>query len=183
MSQELIAAYLGSAATGELSPGERDEIVNRILERNIQPVVVSRTYTEANLVTVPSGDLVAYAGELTEALAQSTKVEQHELTLFGRAVGQTNARGTPELEAAATVYREIENALARMRVPSIVAKEHLAVLQSVTQMSHVVYLMGTWNGEPTLGLSYINAFLEAERDVQVSLYDIYRRMSTLVQQS
>lgn len=179
--RELMASYFESTTDGNLTVEERDAAVAEVLQRNIQAVVAPTMYTLADVSVDPSGSIQTYAGQFTEALARSTQIKEYELTSFARTVGQGNARGTVSLQDAAAIYKGIEKELASMSVPGAVAQEHLAVLKSITQIAYVTSLLGSWSGEPTQALSFIDAFVRAERDVQLTLYNAYRKMSSVVE--
>jgi hypothetical protein len=182
MARELLESYVRLKESGQYTPSETQTAVQNIITRHA-PTLTPPTYEAGALRTDPENDIVVYAGELTRILTQSTKIKEYELKTFARSIGELNTKGSPTLTNASTIYRTIETELAGMRVPSAVVNEHLAVLNSGAALGYTTSLMAGWNGDPIFALAYIDQFVEAERDVQLSISALYRKLGVIAQKS
>ncbi len=175
--REMFAGYIEAKSDGKLTAAEQDKLIQGILERNVKPVSPSANYTLGSLRTSDTASIEQYTVTLLTTLRESEKVQEYEITTFSRTVGQNNFNGTPELQAAGSLYKEIENSLAKMQVPTTLAAEHLELLRGVSFLAESTRLMGTWSGDPILALAYLDAFNRAERQVQVATSNLFFKIS------
>lgn len=183
MGRELLAAYLAAKQDGVLTEAEKRDAVASVLSRNAPSVIKGPTYSEADLVLRPDGDIVAYAGTLTEILSRSTAIREYELKTFSKSVGERDRDGSPVLQRATAVYEGIARDLKLLPVPAVVLDEHLALVNHTVALAHATKLMAEWSGDPTLALAYIDAFLRAERDLRLSINMLYRTLAQVAQQT
>lgn len=182
MAQELLFTYVSLKRDGTLTPAKLQSAVEEIVARHA-PTLDTRTYTADALLIDQGTDIIPYTGALTEALARSTAIKEYELKTFARSIGEKNTAGSLPLANAAALYRGIEGDLSTMRVPKSVVTEHLAVLNATAMLAYTTGLMAEWNGDPVFALAYIDQFVETERDVQLSISALYRKLGQIAQQS
>jgi hypothetical protein len=181
MARELLASYLSYKQDGVLTASEKQAAVDAIIARNIKTIVPSKLYTDTDLTPSQTNDIIAYSGTLTEILARSTEIKEYELRTFSKSIGANDINGSPTLEKAATVYAGIEQSLQKLPVPNTVRTEHLALLNRTAELQHATELMATWTGDPTQALAYMDAFVKAERDVQLTMSALYRKLAQIAQ--
>lgn len=157
----------------------KEEVINSIVKNAVPQIPEAPTLTLADLNVNNATNLDTYAMLFSFILDRSTAVREYEGATFARAVRERNYDGSPELIEAATVYRDIRNALTRIEVPSELAKEHLAVVNDVGSLAQIVAQMGTWSGDPVAGLAYMGAFESAQRKIMQSLSTLTSKLSGL----
>lgn len=181
VGKELFAGYIESRRDGQFTASEQQTLIEDLIQRNIRPIAAPVSYTLGALKTSATTPIDKYAGSLITTLRKSQEIQEYELITFSRSLGRKNHSGTPELKAAATNYKTIEQTIFRMSVPSSVAPEHLALLKGVSFLAESVRLMGEWNGDPILALAYVDAFNRAERAVQVATSNLFLKMGKVKQ--
>ena len=147
--------------------------------QNIKLPDLKENISYSTLIISETEPLALYTRILYEILRESTAVREYELSTFKRAVQTQNYYGSPELNDAATKYREIEAALLAMQVPASVASEHLDLVNAVGTLANTVSAMASWGGDPFAGLAYTNAFLTAENMVDTALNALAVKIDTL----
>lgn len=182
IAKEVLVNYIRLKNEGKATPDEMQLQVKNIIQRHV-PTFELPTITVEQLTIDQGNDIVSYAGVLTGALSKSSTIKEHELKTFARSIGEKNAGGSPVLARDASIYRGIVSELKVMSVPQNVSKEHLAVLNSSNMLAHMTDLMATWDGDPLTALAYIDQFVETERDVQLSISALYRKLGVLAQKS
>lgn len=173
VSRELFVTYLQLKKDGKLGTKAEDDALKDIITRNVPVITPSDTYTLGSLKVSQSATLDTYADALGDAMQKATSVREYELATFARTVGRKNYKGTPELAAAAGIYRSVEKDLLAAPVPESIAGPHLVLVQSVAFLAKTTELMGGWSGDPIEALGYVDAFVKAERNVQVSLNSLF----------
>jgi hypothetical protein len=161
------------------SDDEKKAILDAIVAKAVPKQEFASVLTLANLNISNAASADTYAMLLALILSQSSTVREYEMATFLRAVRDMNHDGSPELQEDATIYRQIRDALVAMAVPTAVAREHLAVVNDVGALAQVVAQMGEWNGDPTVGIVYVNAFERAQSAVVQSLSALTAKLSTL----
>ncbi len=179
ISREVLAAYLTLKADGSMSDTEKNEAISEIIARNITPINTRSPYLSSSLKISDTADVGDYAGALTRLLSRSTLVKEYELTTFSRTIGQKNYSGTPALASAAEVYKGIEKDLQTMTVPRVVSQEHLALLNAVTALANATKLLSTWSGDPLMGLTYADAFVQADNETASALTALYEKLGEI----
>lgn len=177
VGRELFAGYLEAKADGKLTAAEQQQLIEDILARNVEPVKPPVAYTLNSIKTSATLPYDQYTSDLVLTLRKSEEVQEYELTTFSRTFGKKNYNGTPELKAAASNYKSIEESLAGMTVPTAVGPEHVALLQAVSFLAESVRLMGNWSGDPILALAYVDAFNRSERAVTVATSNLFLKIS------
>ncbi len=179
VSREVLAAYLSLKADGTLSEAEKNEAISEIIARNITPINIRSPYLASSLKISDTADIGVYAGALTRSLSRSAMVKEYELTTFSKTIGQKNYAGTPALASAAEIYKGIEKDLQAMTVPRVVSQEHLALLNAVASLSNATKLLSTWSGDPLMGLSYADAFVQADNETASALTALYDKLGEI----
>jgi hypothetical protein len=124
-----------------------------------------------------------YAEIAYRILATATAARQNELSLFREAVISQNYYGTPALKDIAAQYKAIEGALIAMEVPTKFAAKHLAMVNAIGTLANVVSAMGSWGGDAFAGLAYMNAFSDAQVQVQTTIGALFDTISASAPQS
>ena len=149
-------------ANTERSADEREQALSRLIAEYIPAVSPEATVSLSDLSITSDAALDVYAELTLLILRESGRVREYELVSFSRAVREQNDAGIPELKETAAIYKRIKQALVLVEVPPSVAREHLAVVNSVGSLATTVSLMGRWTGDPITGLSYLDSFITAE---------------------
>ncbi len=173
---QAIAQSFASAQTGT-SAGKGMSL--EAITKNAPVPDLTERITIDRLNVKEGANVSAYVDVLGAILKTSTKVREYELALFKHTVYAENYYGTPELKLAAAKYREIEAALLAMPTPPAVAEEHLEFVNAVGTLANVVSAMGAWGGDPFAGITYMNAFITAESNVQTKLGKLYTAISNI----
>jgi hypothetical protein len=159
--------------------GTKKAILNDIVKSALPKKEPAHAFTLNELSVSTSTDVGTYRIFLALVLQQSSEVRENELATFSRAIRNKNNSGSPELIEDATIYQRIQSQLVAIAVPSSVAREHLAVVNSLGVLAEIVALMGVWNGDAALGLVYIGEFKDAEATMEDSVYALAEKINNL----
>jgi len=160
----------------ESTPSERSQALSALIEKNVVKPTVNAPVGFSELTIRQDAALDVYAQLVVLILRQSSNVREYELVSFSRAIRQQNYSGTPELKEAAAIYARIRNALIAVEVPTSVATEHLAVVNSLGSLANIVNAMSKWNGDPITGLTYLDSFIAAENSLAQSVNSLLNKL-------
>jgi hypothetical protein len=176
---ELSEKYGTTFKEGSLTADDQAKVISQIIDGSVPKLALEEEVFLSDLSIRNEAVLDVY-GQLTLIiLREASKVREYELVSFSRAIRNKNYTGVPELKEAATIYKKIKNALVLVEVPPSLAREHLAVVNSVGSLANIVSLMGRWNGDPITGLSYLDAFLAAEDSLARNVDALFSRIKNL----
>lgn len=170
---ELASRYEDVFGNETISPGERSQALTDLIQKNIAKPDIASAVTLKDLTVQNDAALDVYAELTLLILRQSSNVREYELVSFSRAMRQKNYSGIPELKEASVIYTRIQNALVIVPVPPTLAREHLAVVNSIGSLANIVNAMGRWNGDPLVGLTYLDSFISAENAVAASVETLF----------
>ncbi len=175
MAREVVSGYYETRNNndGAFTAADRAELIKEVVARNTVVIAPTRTYTIANIQTDPNLKTTNYAALVIKTLKSADSVNEFEIDTFSRTVGANNVHGTPKLVGAAATYLSIERSLAEMKVPPALAQDHLELLQGVALLAESTKLMGRWGGDPVLALAYLDAFIRADRAVEVATSKLF----------
>ncbi len=175
LAENVVAAY----GIGFQTEAERSAAVTDIAKTVTLPDLTEKLIA-ADLNISNKVSLKLYAAILYEILRESVSLTEYELSSFRRIVTESNYYGSPELQKAATAYKEIQAALVAMQIPPSVANEHLQLVNDVGTLANTVSAMAAWGGDPLAGMAYAGVFLEAEARVEESMTVLFQKVATLL---
>lgn len=170
---ELSSKFDEIFANESVSESEKEEALSEVLKSTVKKPETSPTHSLQELSIRNDVAVAVYRELLILVLRESSKVREYELVVFSRAVKEGKYAGVPELKESATLYRKIENALIATPVPPSLAREHLDVVNGVGALANIVGAMGRWSGDPILGLTYLDGFIEAENSLAARIETLF----------
>ncbi len=180
---DALASGLGEQYETLLNPAvpeeEKEEILKNIVAKAAPAMEQPKTYALTDLSLSTTTDMEEYALLLSLVVRQATEVREYEMATFARAVAERNHSGSPELIEASTIYTRIRDTLLMMSVPEKVAPEHIAFVNSLGALAQIVSVMGTWNGDPSLGVVYVNTFQGAQYEMGRTLVNLIDKVEQL----
>lgn len=175
-ARELYAGYAAALQDGTLSSSEISSVVSSVLERNTESKTDARIYTLGDFTHGNSVSTDTYRTELLATLKGMGVIREYELTTFGKIVETGDGAGISKLENAAAVYRSTVDALLKLRVPDSAATQHLAALNSLSELAAATDGLTKWNGDPLDAMVRVDAFASAENNFADDISALYSRI-------
>lgn len=183
LARELFTSYADAKKDGTFSTQEVNVAFADILARRLQESEPARAYTLADLSFAPEISVSEYERALSATLRKTTAVREYELNVFARAVTDANSLELEKLTASALVYEAVRDELLALAVPEKVAEEHLATINSLSELARSAMSLGAWGGDPFDALALVNTFSDAENGFSDELNSLYALVRAIKEQS
>ena len=182
LARELFVGYASGKRDGSLTQGETDLAISEAIANRLKESGQT-TYSLSNLTIEKDVSVLSYEKQLLNKLNESIAVREYELAVFARLINANIPSEFEKLEAASLVYKSIRDSLVKMEVPESVAHEHLALVNSVSNLSESVSALSRWNGDPLDALVLVDGFVNAENDINNSVHNLFALTEVLKKQS
>ncbi len=175
MSLQFMEGILGSriyAPFGETDLEIIDNTVDYLFDETQQ-----KLYTIDDIIIIPGGeeaDVIRYTNSLITIIAEnSDPTLRGELDILNEAVRNNNPKEIKELEAVANVYEQYRDNTLILPVPSIMAKEHLDLINTFEAIYYDIYAMSLFNSDPVVTLLRLKHYQNDAVSLHNSLQNIY----------
>lgn len=165
LGRELFVSYLNLRDQGEISDEALDEVVRELIGRNT-PTGEPTQYAFTDLVAGSEDTAVgnaAYEAGVAEALKKGNAITQYELSSFYAYLESGNTAHINTLKFSLSVYESVLEDLLALPVPPSRMSVHLELVNSLSDVIHVLTLMSTKYDDPYTMLIAIDKFVAAEK--------------------
>lgn len=173
LAREFFTNYASARRDGSITQAEMNTAASGAIGGHIRQVEVPEVYTLPDLKVDGGATVEVYSETLGTTLLEANAVREHELSVFARAVNTGSEEELQKILASALIYRSILGDLLATEVPIAVAKEHLAVVNGISELSTATEALSEWSGDPLDALALVNNFAAAEANVSTHLKTLY----------
>lgn len=183
LAREIFADYAAARQGGTLDASKANALIAQTVAHNGNITSVPKTYTMGQMAVTDGLAVGVYAGALTLALKDASRVSEYELTTFSRVIKGSTTGDIERLMAASQVYSAIADKLAAMPVPPTLATNHLAAVNALSALASASKDLARWNGDPLDALSLVNNFVKADDTFSGNLMALYTEVRALQKKS
>ena len=176
-SRTFFETYVQTDASGDLSPERMDAFLNASLV-SLEKDAQDELYTKEDiLIGETSGStLRAYGNSVLEIIARHSFASENELAIFERALQSDSEAELEKLTNIADAYDAILTDTLTLHVPSELAFEHLALVNSYLAIRNDIRAMENSFTDPLYALVRVKRYSDDGTALHVSLKGIFTRL-------
>ncbi|HAT68245.1 MAG: hypothetical protein A2481_03830 [Candidatus Yonathbacteria bacterium RIFOXYC2_FULL_47_9] len=148
------------------SDADADALAKKLIEKIELPKAVQYTTKDLNILDNNSDAALVTYGEgilkILSPLSASKNAGMGEVTIFGEAINNKDAKGLEGLTPIIAKYAEIKESLLALKAPSSIAPIHLHFVQNFANIENDVTSMQKIFSDPAQALA---GFIEYKKDV------------------
>ena len=167
---KLSVAYNDLATRDAYSTTTRTAAIHDITS-TLRPDVTSHIYTASELITTPDESrarLIAYRGDLQNALKPLLENKQYELSLYAHYIATKDPNDLSALEQAALNYHKATLAAAKIIVPEVAVPVHLNILNALERFASTLATQAASVSDPYASAALLSSYNISESDVFLS---------------
>jgi hypothetical protein len=167
VGREIFGTYLAYKEIGGISPEERTELIDRIINRSAQ-LIQPDTYTVDDLKLVDgytTTEYAAYKAALDDAFLPARAFRYHELLLLAVVMEKKEEGAHQELVQLNIAQKQIRENLLTMDVPRDAAETHLELVNTLSHFLFNVEGLLVVHTDPIRTMLSTRDFLDVEHDL------------------
>ncbi len=169
LSQELFMGYVALKQNNQLGTDQEDLFINNLVSKNISKKTnLDKKYnlSELNIILdVDNGVLQKYGSKLKTILTKNTNIE-YDLILIKNMLEDKNKINLIKLDSNIEIYKETQEQLSLLDVPSPVGTYHLKMINILGYLINDISKMELILEDPIMGLSGVKEYSSDEKSLQ-----------------
>lgn len=168
LAKNFFTEYLALKKEGDFNPANQQELVQNLVD-SAPSGNEPRKYTLSDLRLIQNpadADRRTYQDQLDHTLRQLLSLRGNELIMFRLILEQNRTEYLSRLESTANTYDTVRNEMLDLAVPADIGKDHLAIINGLSQMEFIVRTFLAYREDPMSSIAALKRYEPTRQSVR-----------------